>query len=169
LTLSVAIAISLGVFAVMHTSLVLLGASTLEFHLVGASSPYSQGFEGNIAAVFGPRLWERFVPMPPKAAAFDLGTHGRLSDALLLYERSAAAAGPSGNGSDDVGDGGGLLARFRRRAMTWLRRQLRPAPAPPDSRLPGHFSSTGGYPSTRAIVAHWLSPPSASPGSVETV
>jgi hypothetical protein len=53
-SLSVSITIALGMFIVMHGALVLLGSTTLEFHVYGpGSSPFSLGLRGNLDAVVG--------------------------------------------------------------------------------------------------------------------
>jgi hypothetical protein len=68
---------------VMHGSLVLLSATTLESASSGLSSPYSKNFNQNIRVVLGDSILERLLPIPSSGyAAYDIGTHDKLVNVL---------------------------------------------------------------------------------------
>ena len=101
-SLSLSVTLALGLFIIMHSGLVLLGSTTLEFHVFGpGQSPFSLGLAGNLDAVLGDGL-----------RAFD--THGSGSGgSSLTYDEGGEAAA--------AGAGAGLPRPVRRLGQRLLR------------------------------------------------
>lgn len=71
----------------MHGSLVLMSLTTLEFGLIGVSSPYSKNFNSNFKAVLGNTVWERMLPIPNSGnSQYDIGTHEKLINGLIIKQ-----------------------------------------------------------------------------------
>ncbi|TYZ64539.1 hypothetical protein PybrP1_004561 [[Pythium] brassicae (nom. inval.)] len=60
------LALSLLIFVVVHSYLLLTGSTTIDFHTYGRSAPFSQGWRRNVAAVFGDRKRDWVLPTAPR-------------------------------------------------------------------------------------------------------
>lgn len=60
------LALSLLVFVVVHSYLLLTGSTTIDMHTYGHSAPFSQGWRQNVVAVFGDRKRDWVLPTAPR-------------------------------------------------------------------------------------------------------
>lgn len=58
--------LSLLIFVVVHTYLLLNGSTTIDFHTYGRAAPFSQGWRRNFLAVFGDRKRDWLLPTTPR-------------------------------------------------------------------------------------------------------
>lgn len=128
-TLSLSLSIALGTFIVMHGSLILLGCTTLEFHMFGFNSPYSFGVRQNVKDIFGPTLLHCLLPIQSPSVAYDLGLHHSLSQSLTNF---AARRGRSR---------GGINFRRREASVSVAERSI------PSSKIP---------PTATEVLQFWL-------------
>lgn len=60
------LSLSLLIFLVVHTYLLLNGSTTIDFHTYGRAAPFSQGWRKNFLAVFGDRRRDWILPTAPR-------------------------------------------------------------------------------------------------------
>jgi len=60
------LSLSLLIFIVMHSYLLLNGSTTIDFHTYGRSAPFNQGWRKNFLAVFGDRRRDWILPTAPR-------------------------------------------------------------------------------------------------------
>ena len=94
-TLSMSLSVALAAFLIMHTSLILIGCTTLEFNMFGFRSPYSFGLRQNVIDIFGPTWSICFLPISPPVLTHDVGTHHTLPDSIWRVRHLAGRAGPT--------------------------------------------------------------------------
>lgn len=60
------LSLSLLIFLVVHTYLLVNGSTTIDFHTYGRATPFSQGWRKNFLAVFGDRRRDWILPTAPR-------------------------------------------------------------------------------------------------------
>lgn len=104
--LACSLTLSLFIFVVVHTYLLLNGSTTIDFHTYGRSAPFSQGWRLNAAAVFGARVRDWILPTPPRIPYTPVLNAAEVAflNADYILHTGAGSSGDDGDNSSALED-----------------------------------------------------------------